>query len=38
MCIFKKLRVQDFKNHLGDKLKPPEWESPAGIGKVGMSD
>ena len=29
--------LQDLKNRAGDKLKLPKRESPAGIGRVGMS-
>ena len=30
--------LQYFKNRTGDKLKLPKRESPAGIGRVGMSE
>ena len=29
--------LQNFKNRAGEKLKLPKRESPAGIGRVGMS-
>ena len=42
ICLCKYLKIGSFykilKNCAEDKLKLPKWESPTGIGKVGMSD